>query len=1048
MKKYLLTVSIMFLMQSYIFSQNTDVYTALSAYQSEDNKLYWKNRKPYSDYWQQDVSYKIKAKLNDSTEIISANEVLLYANNSPDTIKRLFFRLIQNAFQPNSYKDKMDRGGKVFNKFGKYESQKLGTKILNLKIDNSETPFIIDNTLMIVELIKPLLPGKTLKIEIDFKTYFDQGTMRRRMKKFTHNNFKHFDGVHWYPRLAVYDRKFKWVTDHHLGKEFYGDFGIYNVELELPNNYICEASGVLLNNDEVYKNGLREKIDISNFKTPSKQISIPVKPDGTYKKWIWMANNVHDFAFTADPTYRIGETEWKGIKCIAIVQEENAWAWQPTAKFIANVVKVYSEDFGMYEYPKIVAADARDGMEYPMITLDGGNWPGHKYVIAHEIGHNWFFGMVGNNETYRAALDEGFTQFLTTWSIKKISGFESNPNPYDWAYVYSGYLNHAINENTARLNIHSDHFKSAERHGGGYSQVYYKTATMLYNLQYVLGDKLFLNAMKYYFEKWKFCHPYEEDFRNAIIDFTKTDLNWFFDSWLTTTQTIDYKVKSVSKVINSKNDYMVRIKRKGDLHMPLDITVIDKKNNRLHYHIPNNYFTKDLGNAIVNHRWISWDMMNRYDHLWVQSQHGIKNVIIDTSGRLADINRLNNSLKTPYSFKLEKLQAESSSFFKYQNYWRPDIWYNSTDGLKLGFNFSGNYYNFKHIYSATFWFNSGILKKNTNLQNDAFPFNFSLNYKNRIGKLLDFTARTKYLDAFRLFETSIEKTIKTSKINFSYKIFEFGLLGLFKKYDNEALSSEYMFYPSFLSYKRNSTINFNYQVPVKYRLGNSTINISARNNSFFSKSKFSSISARILNNNSIGKKLNLRSSIFCQLMDGNVPQESMLFAAGANNEDLTESKFTRSIGIIPAEMVGFGEKTGQYKFHAAGGLNLRGFAGYMASNASKNDTFYIYYGNKGISANFELEFGKLINLPKAKILKNLKLNPYLFADGGIIGRNHKYSGFRADAGIGTTLNIDFGKFDNIKPLTLRFDFPLFLNRVEPGGQFLKLRFLFGINRAF
>ena len=126
-----------------------------------------------------------------------------------------------------------------------------------------------------------------------------------------------------------------------------------------------------------------------------------------------MANNVHDFAFTTDPTYRISEVEWNGIKCIALAQEQNAHAWQPTAKFVANVVKTYSQDFGMYAYPKMVAADARDGMEYPMLTLDGGNWPGHQYVIAHEVGHNWFFGMVGNNETYRACLDEGFTQFLT-----------------------------------------------------------------------------------------------------------------------------------------------------------------------------------------------------------------------------------------------------------------------------------------------------------------------------------------------------------------------------------------------------------------------------------------------------------------------------------------------------------------------------------------------------------------------------------------------------------------------------------------------------------
>lgn len=1029
-------------------SQHTDVYSAMSAYQSEDNLHYWKNRKPYSDYWQQDVSYKIKAKLNDSTEIISANEILLYANNSPDTIKMIYFRLIQNAFQPDSYKDKMDKGGKVFQKFGKYEKQKLGTQILNLKIDENETPFVIDNTIMIVKLQKPLLPGKTIKIELDFKTYFDQGTMRRRMKRYYHNQYKHFDAVHWYPRLAVYDRKFKWVTDQHLGKEFYGDFGIYNVELELPNNYICEASGVLINKDEVYKDGLREKIDISNFKKPSKQISTPVVRDGTYKKWIWLANNVHDFAFTTDPTYRIGEVEWKGIKCIALAQEENAWAWQPTAKFIANVIKIYSEDIGMYAYPKIVAADARDGMEYPMITLDGGNWPGHQYVISHEIGHNWFFGMVGNNETYRAALDEGFTQFLTAWSMKKISGNNQYPNPYDWSFIYTGYINHAINENTARLNIHSDHFNSAERHGGGYGQVYYKTATMLYNLQYVLGDELFLNAMKDYFNRWKFCHPYEEDFRNSIINYTKTDLNWFFDNWLTTTKTIDYKVKSVIKVRNSKNDYMVEIIRKGEMHMPLDVTVIDKKGNRLNYHIPNTYFTKDLGNAIVNHRWISWDMMNKRDFLWVQSQHGIKNVIIDTSGRLADINRMNNSLKTPCTFKLQRFSAENTSFFKFQNYWRPEVWYNKIDGIKVGLNFSGNYYNFKHIYSATFWYNTSLLNKDLYVNNKPLFLNFSLNYKTRIGKMLDFTARAKHLDAFSLFETGLEKQVKNDKFQLSYKIFNFGAIDNFYKDSKDKNFFDYYFYPQFADYGRNASINFSYQHPVKYRAGNSTINVSARNNSFFSQYNYSGISAKIINQNPIGKKLKLYSRIFCQILDGNVPNASKLFAAGANLEEMTESKFYRSAGIFPSEMAGFGNQTGEYSLHAGGGLNIRGMNGYMALNSANNDTFYVYYGNKGVSANLEIEFGKYFKKPNALILNNFSMNPYLFADCGMLWGSRNNSGFRADAGLGTTLTIDFGKYDNLKPLTLRFDFPMFLNRVEPGGSFFKFRYLVGINRAF
>ena len=140
--------------------------------------------------------------------------------------------------------------------------------------------------------------------------------------------------------------------------------------------------------------------------------------DSTVRKvWRYHAENVHDFAFTADPTYRIGEAEWNGIKCIAMAEEPHASKWQNAAEYCAKTIEAHSTWFGMYAYPKMVVADARDGMEYPMLTLDGGSDPGYRGLFVHEIGHNWFYGMVGTNETYRAMLDEGFTQFLTGWGL-------------------------------------------------------------------------------------------------------------------------------------------------------------------------------------------------------------------------------------------------------------------------------------------------------------------------------------------------------------------------------------------------------------------------------------------------------------------------------------------------------------------------------------------------------------------------------------------------------------------------------------------------------
>ena len=323
---------------------------------------------------------------------------------------------------------------------------------------------------------------------------------------------------------------------------------------------------------------------------------------------------MHDFAFTADPSYRIhdtiiypGKVNGEGVHCTAIVQEPHASGWQNASEYLAKIIATFSRDFGVYEYPKIVIADAADGMEYPMITMDGGRDKSYRGLLMHEVGHNWFYGMIGNNETYRAMMDEGFTQFITAWGMEAIDGdtipYEFGPKT-GWYYkrffeptkvrenkCYYSYLSDAIIYNDEPINTHSDGFNGALGQGGGYRHVYAKTSTMLYNLQYVLGDSLFSAVMKHYVAQWKFAHPYPEDFRNSVSQFTHIDLNWFFDEWMETTKNIDYKIGSIKKG-QFKNQYVIRLKRKGRMQMPIDLRVISNKNSVYDYSIPNTWFEK------------------------------------------------------------------------------------------------------------------------------------------------------------------------------------------------------------------------------------------------------------------------------------------------------------------------------------------------------------------------------------------------------------------------------------------------------------------------
>ncbi len=665
-----------------LLAQNSLFTVPANNYQNTGNPLYWKNRKPHAAYWQQDVHYQIRAKVQtsqvDGKELadVEGSEILTYWNNSPDTLYEVFFHLYQNAFQPESYLHKLEQANKVKSSFGPYESKKHGTTVNSVAQGGSACQTQLDNTILKIKLNEPILPGSSAEFSISFRTYFDNGSMRRRMKIFEPaKGYLHIDGVHWYPRICVYDAKFRWETQQHLGKEFYGDYGTWDVELSFPNHYVVEATGNLLNSNEVYPGDLRQRLDIANFRNKpiGEAPSVVTAPDGTFKTWRYHAENVHDFAFTADPTYRIGETEWNGIKCVVVVQEPNAAGWQQTPKFLAEVVKVYSTDFGMFAYPKIVAADARDGMEYPMITLNGGNWPGHQYVIAHEVGHNWFFGMLGNNETYRAMLDEGFTQFLTAWSLKAISGRKEYPNSIDEGTVYMGYLSDAMNHNDAFLNTHSDDFSSALGHGGGYRHVYYKTATMLYNLQYVLGDELFLQAMKHYVNKWKICHPYPEDFRNAITEYAKTDLTWFFDQWMETTKVIDYGIEGKRKRKTSEpvSRYEITLKRKEEMQMPLDIQVTGNKGTQINYLIPNTWFVKNT-KATVLPKWTGWGMLNKTYTFNADLPKGekIRNIVIDPTQRLADIYRLDNFYRPNDKLSFDKGMAPVNDLKKLVPKWR------------------------------------------------------------------------------------------------------------------------------------------------------------------------------------------------------------------------------------------------------------------------------------------------------------------------------------------------------------------------------------------
>jgi hypothetical protein len=1063
LKTFVITLLITFAVNAFAqFPENT--------YQSTNNKYYWKNRKPYEGYWQQDVHYKISAAIDDKTNIIDGSEELTYYNNSPDELSVVYFHLYNNAQTKGSYLEDLYKNNNYKLKFGKYQQQGLGTNVSKITSDGADLKMEQDNTILKVFLKTPLKSGENTTFKINFKTYFDNGTIRNRMKLFNAWGYKHYDVVHWYPRISVYDRKFGWDTDQHMDHEFYGDFGTYDVAFTIPNNYILDATGVLVNRDEVLPADLREKIDIKNFKTKpwNETPSVIIEPNGSTKTWKFHAENVHDFALTADPTYRMSEVEWNGIKCMALFQEPHAIGWLNAAEYTAKVIKVNSEDIGMFAYPKMTVADAQDGMEYPMLTLDGGFDPDYRDLFAHEISHNWFFGMVGSNETYRAALDEGFTQFLTNWDYERIDGREriqyqpkskyvqrfTEPDFVRNSEVYNGYMNAAAKDVETFMCLHSDMYNGAVRHGGGYSQVYMKTATMLYNLQYTLGDSLFKAALSHYFNQWKFAHPYVEDFRNSIIQYTHVDLNWFFDEWMETSKTIDYAIKSVRKG-DKKDEYKITFKRKG-MQMPIDFAVVSKKDSVFYYHIPNTWFVKNT-KAKVLPRWIGWDKVKQTYTATVNVPGGITNVVIDPTTRLADVNMLNNNQKFPVKYRFDSKIANPSDWTRYELFARPDIWYNGYDGLKMGLHFNGNYMNFRHIFDANIWFNTGIGHNYLDSTTEKYAkdlydnISFRLNYRtatDRFMKGSSFYFSAKALDGLNAYTIGFDRKDISGK-NKVYIYFK----SMYRKGLNDL---PYLLLPNeWIPNQLNNTINIGLEHIYNYSAGTGNINLGLRSSAIMSAYDYQSINLNVINRTRLGK-LMLNTRVVGQYGTGrNWARESSLFLAGANPEELMENKYTRSQGFFDPSWATIGATTNN--FQQGGGLNIRGYSGYLAPQLkSDGSVVYTYKGQSGAAVNAELEFSGLVKIKKQNWLtRTFKLTTYLFGDAGIINYNQpddilKMADLRADAGLGATLTIKkFGVLQTVNPLTIRFDMPFFLNRIPATDKnYFQYRFVVGINRAF
>jgi hypothetical protein len=607
------------------------------------------------------ASYDMTARLNPVKKTIAGTETLYWKNTSTDKINELQFHLYLNAFKNTKSTFITESGGQLRGDEMDVDSDiNWGwIDVTSLKIKDGEDltgkiKFIHpddnnndDQTVISVPLIKPVLPGQTITLLINFNS--------KLPKVFARSGFSdnYFLAGQWFPKIGVYEKageryavKGGWnCHQYHANSEFYADFGAYNVDITVPKNYKVGAVGVQQN---------------------EKQNS-----DGT-KTLTFHAEDVIDFAWTAAPRFKIAEAKWKNVKIKVLLQPEHYSQADKHINSVINALEYFDKYLGKYPYPNVTIVDppmrasGSAGMEYPTFFTAGCMWgmpSGIKFtevVVVHEFGHNYFMGMLATNEFEEAWMDEGFNTYYETRIMDNYYG--KNTSGINLFGLRMGDGEFLRDNYTGMRNpkIAPDFQYSWQYTNGGYSDITYsKTSTWMHTLEGLLGQKVMDEVMKTYFERWKFNHPCGKDFIAVVNEVVHKEfgdkfgenMDWFFDEVLYGTNVCDYKLDWIdvrraeqprgvydsasSKIYykfadgkNSKSIYKSKIviSRLGEITLPVDIMV--------HF---------DNGEEVIE----TWDGKDRMHTLIYNRPEKVVWARVDPFNKISmDINRINNSYTT------------------------------------------------------------------------------------------------------------------------------------------------------------------------------------------------------------------------------------------------------------------------------------------------------------------------------------------------------------------------------------------------------------------
>ncbi len=615
--------------------------------------------------WQQKVKYTMHIDMDVNSNQFSGKQKLVYTNNSPDALGKLFYHLYFNAFQPGSSMDirsqelgknvingRQDWDARVKDRISKLKPDEIGyQKIKSIKINGVAQPFKYHETILEVNLIKPVLPKTAVTIDMDFEAQVP--LQIRRSGRDNPTTGVRYSMSQWYPKLCEYDYE-GWHPNPYVAREFYGVWGDFDVTINIDKNYKLGGTGVLVNAKEIGW----------GYDAPNTEL----KPVTSEKRsWHFVGNNVHDFVWAADPDYKhiVRKTPTTTLHVIYNYKENNVKndsAWSEVAEAAAAVLPFIEKNFGKYPYPQYSFIQGGDGgMEYPMATLLNGPGLG---TVFHEWMHSWYQMMLGTNESLYAWMDEGFTSYaedlITAFYQKKSSltglkeALERNPNnknlkdaiavlPENHTGGYNGYYALVKSGLEEPLTTHADHFNNNMAYS---TAAYAKGEVFMEQLGYIIGANTRDKVLLEYYNQWRFKHPNSNDLIQVAEKASGIKLDWYKQYFCNSTKTINYAIDSLWEDAGVTN---IRLKRIGLMPMPIDLQITLKDGSTVMHYIPLNLmYGEKLNETATQKREIyePWKWTHPTYILTIKEKLiNMTAVEIDPTKRMADIERKNNLLE-------------------------------------------------------------------------------------------------------------------------------------------------------------------------------------------------------------------------------------------------------------------------------------------------------------------------------------------------------------------------------------------------------------------